>query len=92
MAWLGVLLYALFKGLIAVGYVPPPAPPRLNLDRHGMPRDYATYVWVNYGKVVEDNSPERRAFLNRGPARKIEWTLPMPPWIDRGETIIPERR
>lgn len=40
------------------------APFRPNLDRHGMPRDYATYVWLLYGKVVEDDSPARRAFLN----------------------------
>lgn len=40
------------------------APIRLNLDRHGMPLDYATYVWLLYQKVVEDRSPARVAFLN----------------------------
>lgn len=59
-----------------MGYVPPPAPPpRLNLDRHGMPRDYATYMWLLYGRRVEDKSPARRAFLN-GPADG--WTSDIP--------------
>jgi hypothetical protein len=40
--------------------------PALNLDRHGMPRDYATYVWLLYRKRVEDRSPARRAFLQGG--------------------------
>ena len=31
-----------------------------------MPRDYATYVWLLYGKRVEDKSPERQSFLRRG--------------------------
>lgn len=49
-----------------MGYAPPPAPaPRLNLDRFGMPKDYATYMWVLYRRRVEDNSPARRAFLGR---------------------------
>ena len=47
-----------------MGYVPPPQPVRLNLDRHGMPRDYATYMWVTYKRIVEDDSPQRRAFLH----------------------------
>jgi hypothetical protein len=47
-----------------MGYVPPPMPPRLNLDRFGMPKDYATYVWLLYGRHVEDKSPTRRAFLH----------------------------
>lgn len=53
-----------------MGYVPatPPAP-RLNVDRYGMPRDYATYVWLLYRRHVEDNSPARRAFLY-GPDEK----------------------
>jgi hypothetical protein len=46
-----------------MGYIPPQLPPRLNLDRHGMPRDYATYVWLLYRRHVEDGSPARRAFL-----------------------------
>jgi hypothetical protein len=46
--------------------MPPPPPPRFNLDRFGMPRDYATYEWLLYGKRVEDKSPERLAALNRG--------------------------
>jgi len=46
-----------------MGYIPPPAPPRLNLDSRGMPKDYATYVWLLYGHAVEDDSPARRAFL-----------------------------
>ena len=54
-----------------MGYVPPPQPLRLNLDRHGMPRDYATYVWLLYRRVVADDSPLRRAFLRVaiGPSR-----------------------
>ena len=47
-----------------MGHVPPPEPPRLNLDQYGMPKDYATYVWLLYGRIVADDSPERRAFLN----------------------------
>lgn len=47
-----------------MGYVPVPPPPRLNIDRHGLPRDYFTYCWLVYGKRVEDNSPERLAFLS----------------------------
>jgi len=48
-----------------MGYVAPPPPaPRLNLDRHGMPRDYASYVWLLYKRRVEDDSPIRRVFLN----------------------------
>jgi hypothetical protein len=46
----------------------PDGPPALNLDRFGMPGDYATYVWLLYGKHVEDQSPARRAFLTRGAA------------------------
>lgn len=50
--------------------VPPPRSkqPRLNLDRFGMPKDYATYMWVLYKKVVQDESPERLAFLHGGGA------------------------
>jgi hypothetical protein len=63
-----------------MGYVPPPAPgwgqtvvggwgdepplPRLNVDRFGMPRDYATYKWLLYRKRIDDRSPERMAFLH----------------------------
>jgi len=47
-----------------MGYVPPQAPMRLNLDRFGMPRDYATYVWLLYRRRVEDRSPQRMAFLH----------------------------
>lgn len=36
----------------------------LNVDRRGMPRDYATYVWLLYGKRVDDRSPARMAFLH----------------------------
>lgn len=53
-----------------MGYAPaPPSAPRFrpNLDRHGMPRDYATYVWLHYGKLVEDRSPQRMAFLHAHP-------------------------
>ena len=49
-----------------MGYVP--TAPRLNLDRFGLPRDYATYMWVVYRQHVVDNSPERRAFLIGGGA------------------------
>lgn len=65
-----------------MGYLPPPDPrligtdydrspsaPRLNLDRFGMPRDYATYVWLLYGKRVNDESPARRAFPTFGTQR-----------------------
>lgn len=52
-----------------MGYVPPPAPLRLNLDRFGMPRDFATYVWTVYRRVVDDRSPARLAFLSRGGPR-----------------------
>lgn len=48
-----------------MGYNAPPAPPQLNLDRFGMPRDFATYMWVMYKKHVIDESPNRRAFLNK---------------------------
>lgn len=52
-----------------MGYVPPPRPaPRLNLDRFGLPKDYATYVWILYGRAVEDKSPTRLAFLNSSTA------------------------
>jgi hypothetical protein len=54
-----------------MGYVPPPAPVRLNLDRFGMPRDYATYVWLLYRRRVADGSPARRAFLH-GPLGKVD--------------------
>ena len=40
------------------------APIRLNLDRFGLPKDFATYMWLVYHKVVVDESPERLAFLN----------------------------
>jgi hypothetical protein len=54
-----------------MGYVPPPRPiDRLNLDRFGMPRDYATYMWLLYGKVVEDGSPARRAWNARFEPRR----------------------
>lgn len=55
-----------------MGYIPPDPPIRLNLDRFGMAKDYATYMWLLYGKRVEDNSPARRAFLNR-PSAKLEF-------------------
>jgi hypothetical protein len=56
-----------------MGYVPPPPPFRLNVDRFGMPRDYATYVWLLYGRRVSDGSPARRAFLyGQGPRRPTQ--------------------
>ena len=58
-----------------MGYVPPQAPPQLNVDRSGMPRDYATYVWLLYRQRVEDRSPERIAFLF-GPKDAVGWTHP----------------
>ena len=51
------------------------APIRLNLDRHGLPRDYATYVWLLYKRVVTDDSPARRAFLH---GTRGAFTLPDP--------------
>lgn len=56
-----------------MGWVPLPAPPRLNVDRFGMPRDFATYMWLVYRQGVEDRSPSRVAFLN-GPTGG--WTCP----------------
>ena len=50
-----------------MGYVIPTQAPRLNVDRHGLPRDYATYVWLLYRKHVDDRSPLRQAFLH-GPS------------------------
>jgi hypothetical protein len=50
-----------------MAHIPPPPPFRLNVDRHGMPRDFATYMWVTYRRVVDDRSPARRAFLAHGP-------------------------
>ena len=59
-----------------MGYVLSPAPPPwLNLDRFGMPKDYATYEWVMYRKRVRDDSPERRAFLNGGVAGLVRQDL-----------------
>lgn len=52
-----------------MGYVPPPPPLRLNLDRFGMPRDFYSYMWLVYGRRVVDNSPARQAFLH-GPRAK----------------------
>lgn len=57
-----------------MGYVPPPQPaPRLNLDRHGLPKDYATYMWLLYKRRVVDESPARLAFLH-GPTG--DWEHP----------------
>lgn len=33
-----------------------------NLDRHGLPADYETYLWATYG-AGRDLSPARRAYL-----------------------------
>lgn len=62
-AFLAFFIWMLLRGSVVVGYVPPEQPVRLNLDRFGLPRDYATYVWLLYGKRVEDKSPQRRALL-----------------------------
>jgi len=57
-----------------MGYVPPKAPaPRLNVDRFGLPRDFATYMWLLYKRVVRDESPARLAFLH-GPSG--DWEHP----------------
>lgn len=50
-----------------MGYIAPPRPgqPRLNLDAFGMPRDYATYMWIVYRQRVQDDSASRLAFLHR---------------------------
>ena len=54
---------------VLMGYAPPPYPaPKLNVDRFGLPRDYATYMWLVYHQRVDDRSPERVAFLE-GPKR-----------------------
>lgn len=46
-----------------MGFVPPFAPPpALNVDRFGLPRDYATYMWLVYRQRVDDRSPQRTAF------------------------------
>lgn len=50
-----------------MGYVPPPRPFRPNLDRFGLPRDFATYLWATYGEGSRI-PPERRVFLY-GPRR-----------------------
>ena len=57
-----------------MGYVPPdpPAPP-LNLDRYGLPKDFATYMWVLYRRRVNDESPARRAFLGKQFRQSYEW-------------------
>ena len=48
-----------------MGYVlPPEPPPALNVDRFGLPRDFATYMWLLYRKRVADDSPPRLAFLH----------------------------
>lgn len=52
-----------------MGYLPPQPPPRLNVDKHGSPRDYATYMWLTYRRHVDDRSPARIAFLH-GPRPK----------------------
>ena len=50
-----------------MGYIPPRPPLRLNIDKRGMPRDYATYIRLLYRRHVADDSPTRQAFLH-GPA------------------------
>lgn len=66
----GSLLLVLGAGLaVEAGGVEPVGKPRLNLNRHGMPLDYATYEWLLYDRVVEDDSPARRAFLNGAETR-----------------------
>lgn len=66
-------LIGIFLMVMGMGYVPEmavhgkPAPtgqPPLNLDRFGMPRDYATYMWLTYKRRVTDESPARLAFLS----------------------------
>lgn len=50
-----------------MGYIPPIAPaPPLNVDRYGLPRDFATYMWLLYRRQVADRSPQRLAFLHHG--------------------------
>lgn len=72
----GSLLLVLGAGFaVEAGGAEPTGKPRLNLDRHGMPLDYATYVWLLYGKAVEDDSPARRAFL-KGPKISGGWEHP----------------
>ena len=41
----------------------PPPPPKLNIDKHGLPRDYTTYIWLHYHYFVIDESPARLAFI-----------------------------
>jgi hypothetical protein len=54
-----------------MGYVPPPAlPPALNIDSHGMPKDFATYMWLLYKRRVVDESPARLAFIH-GPRSDV---------------------
>jgi hypothetical protein len=36
-----------------MGYVPPPPPPRLKVDKRGMPLDYRTYVWMLYRRRIK---------------------------------------
>lgn len=56
-----------------MGYLPPNAPPRLNVDRFGLPKDYATYVWLLYGRHVTDESPARQAFLHGPPRNGVKY-------------------
>jgi len=47
-----------------MGYVPSAGPaPRLSVDKYGLPRDFATYMWLLYRKRVRDESPTRLAHL-----------------------------
>ncbi len=56
-----------------MGYVPPEPPIRLNLDRFGLPKDYATYMWLVYHRIVEDKSPERLKFLHGTDAEPLDF-------------------
>lgn len=56
-----------------MGYTPPREPFRLNLDKYGAPKDYATYVWLLYRLRVDDRSPQRMAFLNGTTDRPLDF-------------------
>jgi len=57
-----------------MGYVPPSPPPPNNVDKYGMPKDYATYVWRLYRKRVKP------AYEEGGPSKKV-WFFMFLPFI-----------
>ena len=56
-----------------MGYRPVGPPPRLNVDRFGLPLDFATYMWLVYREHGEDRSPRRQAFLDKDQQEGERW-------------------